>query len=337
MEVEPFTVELATPLETAAGAIREREGFLVRIGHAGTRGLGEAAPLIGWTETRTECRDALARAGEIADHLDWGIVLAKTGAPAARHALALALLDARGRAAGEPLYRTLGGTRTEAVPVNATLGVGDPETTAEAAADAVAEGFNCLKLKVGGRDLETDLDRVRRVREAVDARLRVDANGTWDRGSAERAVDALADLGVSYVEQPLPAEDLDGLAALRGRGIEIAVDESLAAYDIEQVLDAGAADVAILKPMVLGGTDLAREVALRAREAGVEPVVSTTIDSVVARTGAVHLAASIPEIRPCGLATASMLRSDLAPDPATVADGTITVPQNPGLGLQSRP
>jgi L-alanine-DL-glutamate epimerase-like enolase superfamily enzyme len=103
------------------------------------------------------------------------------------------------------------------------------------------------------------------------------------------------------------------------------------------VLDADAADVVVLKPMVLGGPDLAREAATRACEAGVEPVVSTTIDTVVARTGAVHLAASIPDVGACGLATASMLRSDLAPDPATVEDGTITVPQDPGLGLPVRP
>jgi len=58
---------------------------------------------------------------------------------------------------------------------------------------------------------------------------------------------------------------------------------------------------------------------------------------VVARAGAVHLAASIPGVGPCGLATGSMLRSDLAPDPATVEDGTVTVPQGPGLGLPTRP
>jgi L-alanine-DL-glutamate epimerase-like enolase superfamily enzyme len=150
-------------------------------------------------------------------------------------------------------------------------------------------------------------------------------------------VEAVADRGVDYVEQPLPAEDLDGHAALRGRGVDVAVDESLAAYDVEQILEADAADVVVLKPMVLGGPDLAREAAMAAREAGVEPVVSTTIDTVVARTGAVHLAASVPEVGPCGLATGSMLRSDLAPDPAAVEDGHVTVPQESGLGLPTRP
>ncbi len=338
MEVEPFSVELATPLETAAGAVREREGFLVRLEHAGTEGVGEASPLLGWTETYEECREALVRAAEVAEHIDWGVALAKTEAPAARHALALALKEALARARGEPLYRSLGGEGTvRAVPVNATLSDAPPTETAAAAADAVDRGFGCLKLKVGARDVESDLERVRTVRDRVDARLRLDANGAWTRGQAERVVDAVDGLGVDYVEQPLPAEDLDGHAALRGRGVDVAVDESLAAYDIEQVLAAAATDVVVLKPMVLGGPDLAREAATTARAAGVEPVVSTTIGTVIARTGAVHLAASIPDIDPCGLATGSMLRSDLAPDPATVEDGTITVPQEPGLGLPARP
>lgn len=338
MEVEPFAVELATPLETAAGAVREREGFLVRLEYAGTEGVGEASPLLGWTETYEECREALARAAEVAEHTDWGVALAKTEAPAARHALALALQEALARTASEPLYRSLGGENTvRAVPVNATLSDAPPEETAAAAVDAVDRGFGCLKLKVGARDTGADLQRIRAVREQVEAPLRLDVNGAWDRGQAERVVQAVADLGVDYVEQPLPAEDLDGHAALRGRGVDIAVDESLAAYDVEQVLDADAADVVVLKPMVLGGPDLAREAATTAREAGVEPVVSTTIDAVVARTGAVHLAASIPEVGPCGLATGAMLRSDLTPDPATVEDGTVTVPQEPGLGLPVRP
>ena len=338
MEVEPFSVELATPLETAAGAVREREGFLVRLEYAGTEGVGEASPLLGWTETYEECREALARAAEVAGHTDWGVALAKTEAPAARHALALALQEALARAASEPLYRNLGdGGPVRAVPVNATLSDAPPEETAAAAADAVREGFGCLKLKVGARDVEADLRRIRAVRERVEAPLRLDANGAWTPSQARRVVDAVADLGVEYVEQPLPAEDLDGHAALRGRGVGIAVDESLAAYEPEQVLETGAADVVVLKPMVLGGPDLAREAATAARAAGAEPVVSTTIDTVVARTGAVHLAASVPEVGPCGLATGSMLRSDLVADPATVADGTIAVPQDPGLGLPTRP
>ena len=60
--------------------------------------------------------------------------------------------------------------------------------------------------------------------------------------------------------------------------------------------------------------------------------MTTTVDAVVARVGAVHVAAAIPDVPACGLATGSMLASDLAPDPAPVADGSVSVPEGPGLG-----
>jgi len=86
--------------------------------------------------------------------------------------------------------------------------------------------------------------------------------------------------------------------------------------------------------MALGGVDRARQAALEAREAGVEPVVTTTIDAVVARTAALHLAASVPDLPACGLATADRLAEDLAPDPAPVEDGRMAVPDAPGHGVE---
>lgn len=341
MEFDPFTVHLDPPLSTARGTLDVREGFLVTVEDSDETGIGEATPLLGWTESLAECRDSLERARAIAGELDWGIALAKTDAPAARHGLSLAFADARARSAGDPLYRWLGdGRPVETVPVNGTIGAdGTPAETARRAQRAVEDGFDCLKIKVGTNGLEEDVERVRAVREAVgdEIALRVDANGALTPEEADRAVEAFAALAVSYLEQPLPAGDLDGLANLRGRGVDVALDESLTVHDAETLLDAGAADVLVCKPMVLGGPDPAVEVARTARRAGVEPVVSTTVDAVVARTAAVHVAATIPDVAPCGLATAGRLVTDLAPDPAPVADGQIPVPQGKGLGLSTRP
>lgn len=342
IEVEPFSVRLTTPLESARGRIAERSGFLVTVEHAGTAGIGEATPLAGWTESYGECREALDRAQRVAAELDWGVALAKLDAPAARHGLALALAEARARRAGEPLYRSLGGDRTVSrVPVNATLGTraADPGAVASLAEAAVDAGYSCLKLKVGSLAVEEDVERVRAVRETVGdgVTLRVDANGAWRPDQAERALSGLAELDVDYVEQPLPTAELSAHARFRDSPVDVALDESLAVHDVEHVLEVAAADVLVLKPMVLGGPDRTVEAARRCREAGVDPVVSTTFDAVVARTAAVHAAATIPDVRPCGLATGDRLASDLAPDPAPVSDGWLTVPQEPGLGFADRP
>ncbi|PAU84768.1 o-succinylbenzoate synthase [Halorubrum salipaludis] len=351
MRLSPFSLGLTSPLETARGPIERREGFLVAVGpdsDAGSvpaRGLGEATPLPGWTESRAACEAALRGVGgggddrepiapDALDRLD------PVDTPAARHGLALALADATARDAGDALAERLARAEglpapAETVPVNATIGDGDPEAAVDAAERAVEGGFDCLKVKVGARDLDDDIERLWAVRRAVGGgvALRADANGAWDRETARSAVERLASLDLAYLEQPLPADDLDGAAALRERQTEvpIALDESLASRGLDAALDAGAADAVVLKPMALGGPDRALAAARRAREAGVEPVITTTIDAVVARTAAVHVAAAVPEIAPCGLATGSLLDADLAPDPCPVSAGSVTVPDGPGL------
>jgi len=338
IEIDPFQVRLSEPLDTARGPIRERDGLLVTVEYDGHYGVGEATPLPGWTESYEACREALERARAVADELDPGIALGKMDAPAARHGLSLAFAEARARAEDWSLYRALGGEFVETVPVNATLGSSaGPEAVGEAAARAVDEGFETLKLKVGSNGVEEDIERVRAIRDAVgaDVSLRVDANGAWTPEQAQTALDSLAALDVSYLEQPLPKTELDAHAELSGP-VDIALDESLAAYSVDEIAAADAADVVVLKPMVLGGPDLTIEAARRAREAGIEPVVSNTVDAVVARTGAVHVAAAIPDVPPCGLATASLLETDLGPDPAPVESGKMLVPQRAGLGLPER-
>ncbi|MBC9986212.1 o-succinylbenzoate synthase [Haloferax sp. AS1] len=347
MRVREFAVDLRTPLSTAADDIERREGFLVAVDVTGETGVGEATPLPGWTESLEDCRDALAgltegdaegaAAGDPKSALEDG---ALADAPAARHAVSLAVADARARAAGRPLAASLATDPHTSLPVNATLGDDDPEATVEAAETAVESGYDCLKLKVGARDPTDDVARLRAVREAVGpgVALRADANAAWDRWTADRFLNAVeaSGLDLDYLEQPLPADELDGHAVLRRlHDTPIALDESLSAVPPERTIASNAADVLVCKPMALGGPDRVRDLAARARDAGVAVVVTTTIDAVVARLGALHVAASLPGDRAHGLATASLLDADLAADPAPVREGRMRVPESPGLGIDA--
>ena len=329
MNVEHFSLPLSRPLSTAAGTVDERTGFLVRVTVDGAAGVGEATPLSGWTEPLDACETALRGISDPVAALDDDTL---AGAPAARHGVSLAVLDARARVAGRPLYRHLGDDADrEAVPVNATIGDADPGATADAAARAVDAGFPAVKLKVGARPLSADLDRLEAVRKRCpDVELRADANGAWTPATAERALGALAEMGVAFVEQPLAAANLEGHAALAGGPVGVGLDEGVVEHGVDAVLEADAADVVVCKPMALGGVDRARAAAVRARAAGREAVVTTTIDAAVARAGAVHLAASLPDVPACGLATGDRLADDLRDDVATAADGAVPVPQGDG-------
>ncbi len=345
MRVRRFSVRLSRPLRTARGRIDEREGFLVAVGDddvdvtAGI-GVGEATPLPGWTESLGACESAIESIGE--GHLDPDEI-DPDETPAARHAVALALDDAaaqgRGRSLGTRLAERVGLSRAaESVPVNATIGDESRGETVAAAERAVDDGYRCLKIKVGARSVDADVERLRAVREAVGpaVELRADANGAWDRARAGRALDRLEGIDLAYVEQPLSGTDLAGTARLRAEhSVPIALDESLATHPVEAVISADAADAVVLKPMALGGPDRAVAAAKRALAAGIEPVVTTTIDAVVARTAAVHVAGAIPDVTACGLATGEMMAEDLAPDPCPVEEGRIAVPDGPGLAADA--
>lgn len=334
VDVTPFDLPLTRPLSTARGDIDRRRGFVVRGVAHGVEGVGEATPLPGWTESVDDCRRALELVDDLHAALGSGVL---DDSPAARHAVSSALFDARARAADESLARFLAGPHAPvatAVPVNETVGDAGTEATAEAVRDAVAAGYDCVKLKVGVRAVDADVDRLRAAREAApDVALRVDANGAWSAEEAERFIDAAVDHGLDldYVEQPLGADQVEAHAALRGHGVGIGVDETLAATSVDEVLVAGAADVLVLKPMVLGGPARTLSAAEQAGEAGVDSVVTTTIDAVVARTTALCVAAALGDPPACGLATGDLLSADLAPDPAPVVDGRMQVPSGPGL------
>ncbi|MDQ2048909.1 o-succinylbenzoate synthase [Natronolimnohabitans sp. A-GB9] len=342
LEYRPFSLALETPLETADGTIESRDGFLVRLTAAdGQVGYGEATPLPGWTESPADCETALARAGEAIQEGPTAALEAVDEQVAARHAVSLALADLQAGREATPLYRYVGkGPMVGRVPVNATIGDGPPAETAHAAREAVDRGFDTCKLKAGRRSVDDDIDRVRRVREAVgdDVELRVDANEAWTYEEATTALVAFADLDVAVVEQPLPAGALEGHADLRaderGDGVSIALDEGLLEHGVDAICEAEAADALVLKPMALGGIDVARKIAAWVQELEITPIVTTTIDGVVARTGAVHLAASIPDVPACGLATGDLLADDLGRDPVLLERGAAVVPQAKGLGVE---
>jgi len=133
--------------------------------------------------------------------------------PAARHAVSLAKLDAEAREAGVPLAAYLADDPADTVTVNATVGDASAADTADAVRNAADAGFETVKVKVGARSLDEDVERLRAAHDETDATLRADANGAWSRERAREAFDRLRDFHVSYVEQPLSADDLEGTAA----------------------------------------------------------------------------------------------------------------------------
>ncbi|MFB6104393.1 MAG: o-succinylbenzoate synthase [Halobacteriaceae archaeon] len=335
--IHPFSLALSTPFETAAGTITRREGFVLELQTESSVGYGEATPLPGWTESFRACELRLEAATAALEADDpAGARDACADHPAARHAVDLAILDARSRRADRPLHRYLGATDTvEAVPVCATIDDAPAEATVAAATTATDAGYSCLKLKVGARTPDADARRVRRVHEATpgDTIVRVDANGAWSSDAAHGFLDALGSVAPPLLEQPMASTDLSGHAALRDTGAPVALDEAVVEHGLEAIVAADAADAVVLKPMAIGGIERSHQAAQTALDQGVTPILSTTFDAALARTAASHIAATLPAPTPAGLATGDRLVTDLVDESPRVHDGVLDVPEGNGNGL----
>ncbi|HEX6664943.1 MAG TPA: enolase C-terminal domain-like protein, partial [Gaiellaceae bacterium] len=199
-------LELAETFVIARDATDVAEVVHVEIAHDGVSGFGEAAPIERYSET---AESALAYVEEHAEALgDDPFALDEIEsrlAPAewaARSAIDAALHDLQGKLLGQPVWRLLG-LRRQGPPTSWTIWLGDPDDMAQRAARA-SDSFLRLKLKLGARDGH-DVDRVRAVRDATQLPLQVDVNEYWTLDEALDSLPQLAELGVDYCEQPLPA------------------------------------------------------------------------------------------------------------------------------------
>jgi len=308
------------PFVTSAGVVPSRELLLLRIeDDEGAEGFGEAAPF--------EPYDGISL-DSVADALRNGS-LPSDAPPQARAAEEMALLDLEARREG----RAIGEPGADAIAVNRTLGGGPPEEVAQRAAEGLRTGgFSCFKVKVG---LPDDDERVAAVREAIGSwpALRVDANGAWSAEEAVDAIERLARHDIQLVEQP--CRSLEELAAVREAvKIPIAADEPVAtAEDVRAAAEAGACDAVNVKLAASGGFEAARSVIAAAREHGLEPYLSSSLDGPWGIAAALQLAASERLSLACGLATLELFDAELARALPGPRAGLLPVPQGPGLGV----
>ena len=214
------------------------------------------------------------------------------------------------------------------VAVNATVPAVAPASVP--AVLARFDGCRTAKVKVAerGQTLADDVARVRAVRAAMgpEGRIRLDANGGWSVDAAERAVHALAEFDLEYLEQPCAS--VPELADLRERiadwDIAVAADESVRkADDPVAVARAGAADLIVVKAQPLGGVRRALEIVA---DAGLPAVVSSALDTSVGIAMGVALAAALPDLDyDCGLGTASLLAADVTTTPLRPENGALPV------------
>lgn len=268
-----------------------------------------------WRELRRACR------------------LMDRGGPgvAAISAIDMALWDLKAKSLGEPLHALLGTVRHR-LPVYASDGCWlspDPDEVASQAQAFVRDGFTAVKVRVGRQNPADDLAVVQAVRDLVgdDVGVLVDANQGWSRSTARRCGRALIEMGVDWLEEPVPVEDVDGLALIQqDLPVRVVSGESVHyPHDVLRLVQAGAVSMVMPDLQRIGGVTGWIQAAAIAEAAGVD-ITSHLFPEVSA-----HLLAASAGAGP--LEHVSWM-DPFVEQPITVVDGMASLPDAPGTGLE---
>jgi D-galactarolactone cycloisomerase len=263
------------------------------------------------------------------------------GACLAMSGIDMALWDLRGKAAGLPLYKLLGGSR-KAIPAYAggvSLGYQEPSLLVEEARRSVSQGYRAIKLRVGDTPAR-DIERLRAVREAFGEKLVIlsDANIGCSVEDVRRLMPVLDELGIGWLEEPFPAHDFRSYREAKrlGRTPLAAGENHYTRFEFARVIEDG--DITILQPDLSksGGITETLRIAAAASAHGLQ------IHPHSSMTGLNH-AASIHFLAAIGnggyfegdVSRSNKYRDELVQNPGSIdKDGNVWPLDKPGLGLE---
>lgn len=335
MRLSHQTIDLKPthPFVIARGGYAHHRNVIVRItDDEGHEGFGEAAPNKYYGESVATVIAALGQFKPVLERAD-SFALESTesemnrvlrGNASAKGAVSSALHDLVGKRLGMPVHRLWGLDPASTPQSSFTIGIAENSELEKRVAEA--RDYPILKIKLG---TDRDAEIVRIVRNAgPEKRLRVDANAAWTPKHAVRMSDFLADQGVEMLEQPVPANDVEGLRFVRKRSkLPVFADEScLVAADIARL--AGAVDGINIKLAKCGSLREALRMVHAARAFDMQVMAGCMIESSL---GISAIAQVSPLLDFADFDGAALLSSD--PFTGTsIAGGKVRLNDRPGLG-----
>jgi L-alanine-DL-glutamate epimerase-like enolase superfamily enzyme len=281
------------------------------------------------------------------DPFDIGLVIerlegfnqGRTGFLCAKAAIDTALYDIMGKAANRPIAKLLGGVHRTQFKVSRSLGVKTPTEMAQDAIRLKSLGYAMLTIKVGF-EVKEDIDRVAAVRDAVGANypLEIDVNGAYNVEVAIPTLRKMERYGIEAIEQPVPWWDLQGMKEVRiALDTPITADESAwTPQDVANIARMSAADTICLKPVKNGGLFLSRRMAEMAEAAGMGVLMGSKHPLSPGTSAILHFAAALPCVHGVlgyGSPLERLVDDICDPPLAMNKDGTVSLPEGPGLGV----
>lgn len=346
IEAIAVSLPLKQAIKRSKGVLTTADNVLVRIEADGVVGWGEAGSAPTMTGEFVESMVAAVR--HLAPFLEGAPLDIPTiaalmeanlyGNSGAKAAIEMAAHDALGKALGKPVYELLGGKRRDTIPALRMIASGSVDADVVEAVRCRREGFVAYKIKVGAGEMRHEIERTRAVCEALgsDVLISADANQNWSVKQALEYVHAVKDTTLAFLEQPVAAEDIGGMAKIAAATrVAIGCDEGVHALaDLRRHHDARAASGASLKAIKLGGLRPMHEAALLCAELGMKVNLACKIaESGIATAAVLHLAAAAPSLEWGVSLTSQYLAEDVLLRPLAFTLGHLHVPDGPGLGV----
>ena len=263
----------------------------------------------------------------------------KGAAMSALGGIDIALWDLRGKESGQPVHKLLGASASR-VPAYASglLWKDHLSELSEEAERHVASGFNAMKMRLG-RDVAYDRAAVAAVRDSVGpgVRLMVDGNARYSLDEARSMLPVFHDAGVFWLEEPFAPEDPDSFLALQPDLDEIplaAGENEFGLQGFRELIEPGLVQIVQPDCCRCGGLTEAVRIARLAGEKGLQVAPHTWSDAVALTTN-MHFVAATPHALTVEVdRTGNPFIDDLLVEPLLVEDGTIALPDGPGLGIE---
>jgi muconate cycloisomerase len=260
----------------------------------------------------------------------------------AKSAIEMACWDVLGKAAGKPLYELLGGAcRPLAIRSRFSMGAYDLERARARAAELVEQGFDTVKVKVGGQPAD-DIARVRAVREVIgrDRALVIDANCGWDADTAICCLRELADCRIAVMEQPTPDGDYEQIARVRreSRVKVMADDMCFNLVHAQELIRNQACDLISVYPGKNGGIRKSREIVEYAEGHGTGCTIGSNLEWDVATAAMGHLIVATPNLcveeYPGDIHGPEYYEFRIVKEPLSIVGPVTTITDRPGLGVE---
>jgi L-Ala-D/L-Glu epimerase len=333
LSFEPYNLQLKHVFTLAGSSRSTTPVMLTKIEFEGITGFGEASmpPYLGESQEsagrflsglKLEQFTDPFRMDEILEYVDQSA----SGNTAAKAAVDIALHDLTGKIMGQPWHK-IWGLSAEKTPVTSfTIGIDTPEVVRQKVKEAAE--FKILKVKLGR---ENDREMIETIRSVTDVPLCVDVNQGWkDKQMALDMIHWLKEMGVEYVEQPMPKENIDEIAWLTGNSpLPVIADEALQRLtDVQKTV--GVYSGINIKLMKCTGMREAHKMMNLALSNNMKVMIGCMTET----SCAISAAAQLSPLATWADLDGNLLISNDRFEGVKIVDGKITLNDRPGIGIK---